>query len=161
MICRLSHSPFSHGDLLLDDGTLLGSSNSPDVPVIQGNPCGVAIRPANYHKFAIKHQAVMRCSPETKARFHDFCYAQLGKPFDTGAVKFRTFLSADFSNRDWRDDSMWYCYEMLARATEVSQLIWWDLIGIKNRVTGSDYLMMINPIMDTNLFWETANGSSN
>ena len=59
MACR---SPFSHVDIVLPDGNLLGASDSPDAPVLEGNPKGVAIRPPNYQPFAIRRQALINCS---------------------------------------------------------------------------------------------------
>lgn len=139
-ICRLTHSPFSHVDLVLDDGNLLGASNNPYAPVIAGNASGVAIRPPHYQRFSIRRIATIPASDEIKKKFHDFCLAQLGKPFDSGALKVGEFLSPDFSDRDWRDDVAWYCAEMIGRATEVSCLIPWCYPGIKGRLTPADYL---------------------
>ena len=58
VIRTVTHSPFSHVSIVLPDGTLLDSSDSPDAPVISGNPRGVAIRPSDYEAFGIKRQAI-------------------------------------------------------------------------------------------------------
>lgn len=153
LICRLSHSPFSHGDIVMHDGALLGSSNSPQAPCIRGNPGGVAIRPPEYEEFCIRRWARVPCSEGTKLAFYAYAADQLGKPFDRGALNFKTFLSADFRSRNWREDTAWYCHELIARACEVAGVFPWKLIGIKNRVTSADLLLMLNPLLDVDAFW--------
>jgi len=147
-ICRLTHSPFSHVDLLLDDGNLLGSSNSPLAPVVSGNSRGVAVRPPNYQRFAVRRDAQIMTTPKRKQRFHDFCMAQLGKPFDREALKPTIFLSSSFEKRDWRIDDKWFCAEMMGRATEVAPLIDWTIPGIKNRITPADLILLLAPLYD-------------
>jgi hypothetical protein len=157
VICCLTHSPFSHADLVLDDGTLLGASDNPEAPIIKttpsGNPRGVAIRPVDYQRFAIRQDAVIATTPEIKKAFTDFCVAQIGKPFDTSALKLRTFLSPLFADRDWRDDRKWFCIEMLGRASELSRLIPWRYPGIKNRMTAADFLIWIAAKIDFDGFF--------
>lgn len=79
--------------------------------------------------------------------------AQVGKPFDSNAVSISTFLSADFTSRDWRNPNKWYCYELLARATEICGVLKRPILSVKNRVTGGDYLLIINHLIDVNAFW--------
>ena len=146
-IARLSHSPFSHGDLRLDNGDLLGSSNSKNSPYIAGNPAGVAIRPPDYQKFRLRVDARIEATAEQKAAFEQFCRDQLGKPFDSEALRFRTFLSGDFHDRDWREPSKWYCWEMIACATKHANLLRRPLVIVKNRVTSADWLLMVNHIL--------------
>jgi hypothetical protein len=157
MICRLSHSPFSHGDLVLHDGHLLGASDNPNAPILRshppGNPRGVAIRPANYQKFAIRRRAVIPVTLRQKRHYEEFCRAQLGKPFDHEALRFKTFLSAELGNRDWRNPDLWYCHEMLVRGYEVVGILPWKLINVKNRVTSGDHLLIINPLIDVEAFY--------
>jgi hypothetical protein len=43
LIRCFSHSQFSHVDVVMPDSNLLGASNSPDAPVIEGNPAGHSI----------------------------------------------------------------------------------------------------------------------
>ena len=147
-ICRLTHSPFSHVDLVLADGTLLGASDNPQAPVIVGNPRGVAIRPAEYQKFAVRRNVVMSTTHERAFRFHDFCISQLGKPFDTDALKPSVFLSSEFHNRDWRTDDSWFCAEMSGRAVEEAPLLDWTIPGIKNRITPADLILLLAPLYD-------------
>ena len=149
-ICRLTHSPFSHVDLLLDDGNLLGASDNPDAPVVSGNPRGVAIRPPDYQRFAVRRDAVLATTTERKKRFHDFCFEQLGKPFDGSALSPRAFLSREFTYRDWRDNDKWYCAELMGRATEIAPLLDWPIPGIKNRITAADLILLLAPLYDFN-----------
>jgi hypothetical protein len=156
-ICALTHSPFSHLDLVLEDGSLLGASDNPEAPVIRGNPRGVAIRPYDYQRFAIRQDAVINTTLETKVKFTDFCTAQIGRPFDTSALKLGIFLSTEFANRDWRDDKQWYCAELMGRAAEVSCLLGYFYPGIKNRMTAADLLIWLSAKIDFDEFikpWE-------
>jgi hypothetical protein len=164
LICRLSHSPFSHGDIVLSGDHLLGASDNIDAPIIashpQGNARGVAIRPCNYQPFSMRRTAHIPCTREQHTKFIRFAYDQLGKPFDHSALAFKTFLSADFADRNWRDPSMWYCHELIARCFEMSGLITWKLINIKNRVTSSDLLIMISPLVSNpDTFWDLVPGT--
>jgi hypothetical protein len=151
-ICRATHSPFSHGDLVLSDGTLLGASDNKFAPVIQGNARGVAIRPPNYQRFHIRRDARIHTDADRAKAFEDYCRKQIGKPFDGSALKPGVFLSGDFSNRDWRTEEAWYCFELMARATEEAHLFGYKLANIKNRVSAADYLLMIGPRLDFDAF---------
>jgi hypothetical protein len=148
LICRLTHSPFSHVDLLLDDGNLLGSSNSPHTPVVSGNPAGVAIRPPDYQRFAVRRDAIIPTTDQRKKRFTDFCMAQLGKPFDGEALSPRVFLSPDVVFRDWRENDKWFCAELMGRATEIAPLLGWTIPGVKNRITPADLVLLLAPLYD-------------
>jgi len=155
MICRITRAPFSHVDLELCDhphyphGALLGASNNPEAPVITGNARGVAVRPFDYQEFAIRRVARIPCSEEVKDAFINFCLDQLGKPFDSEALSMKLMFSTDWTDRDWRDDRRWFCAEMLTRAAEVSGLLTWQLACLKSRVSPSDLLLIINPLMPT------------
>jgi hypothetical protein len=150
-ICRLTHSPFSHVDLLLDDGNLLGSSDNPTAPVIEGNARGVAIRQPNYQKFAVRRDVVMSVTPKEKQLFENYCRTQLGKPFDIEVMKPRIFISPNFHNRDWRTEEKWFCAELMARATEEAELLGWPIPGIKNRITPADLILLLAPLYDFEL----------
>lgn len=159
LICRLAHSPFSHGDYVLGPeyghqaGFLLGASDSPHCPYALGDPRGVALRPPDYHQFALRHRARVPCTDIQKKHYEKFLFDQLGKPFDHDALRFRYFLSDRFDDRNWRADEAWYCHELLVRGYEVASVLPWKLIGIKNRITGGDHLLIINPLIDVDSFW--------
>jgi hypothetical protein len=146
LICRMTHSPFSHVDLVTDDGYLLGASDNINAPVITGNPRGVAIRPVDYQRFAVRRDAKLKTSPIRKARFIDFCMAQLGQSFDSGALSPKVFLSPHFEWREWRTPGKWFCAELMARATEEAPLLDWAIPGIKNRVTPADLILLLAPL---------------
>jgi hypothetical protein len=152
-IRRLTHSPFSHVDLVLDNGDLLGSSDSPKSPVVQGNPRGVAVRPDNYMVFKRRARCVIQTM--TAPAIRAFMIEQIGKPFDREAVRIRYFLSDRFDDRDWDTDDAWFCSELVAKACERGGLFPYKLVGIKNRITPSDLLLILNPFMDVDLFWKT------
>lgn len=80
----MTHSPFSHIDIQLEDGTLLGASDSPNAPVIAGNPRGVAIRPANYEDFGLRVSATI--VTEKADTIIAAAKSQLGKKFDNAAL---------------------------------------------------------------------------
>jgi hypothetical protein len=154
-IARLTHSPFSHVDLVLEDGNLLGASYNPRAPIVYGNPLGVAVRPPDYQVFAVRKRAVIETTPEKAAAFTQFCMDQVGKPFDREALKLSRFLGAKFDNRDWRDLGQWYCAECMARATEVSKLLDRAIVSLKSFITAADYLLIINQMIDPESFWNS------
>jgi len=147
-ICRLTHSPFSHVDCVLEDGNLLGASDNPYAPVIAGNARGVAIRPPDYQRFAVRRNMTIHTTNKRATRFYDFCMAQLGKPFDKDALKPSVFLSSQFHNRDWRTSDSWFCAEMIGCATEQAPLLDWTIPGIKNRITPADLILLLAPLYD-------------
>lgn len=57
-----------------------------------------------------------------------FLHQQLGKPYD-----WRSIVGWATSDRDWRDDSSWFCFELVAAAAEAGGIdAWHDL----KRVSG-------------------------
>jgi hypothetical protein len=152
-ICRLTHSPFSHVDWVMPDGNLFGASDSPDAPVLDGNPKGVAVRPPDYQAFAIRRNATIgNVAAEKVAAFEQFLYQQVGKHFDRAALRPSVFLSFDYANRDWRTPDEWYCAELITRALEVAGVVPWPILVVKNRVTAADLLLIINPLIDVEAF---------
>ena len=100
---------FSHVDILLDDGSLLGARSDS----VGGKPPGVQIRPADYVK-DWTHQVVIAvpCVPAQKAAALDFAFKQLGKPYDKLAI------AGFIVGRDWRSPDHWFCSELGARVGE-------------------------------------------
>jgi hypothetical protein len=164
VIRLFSHSPFSHVDIRLPDGTLLGASDQgPNSPYVKGNPCGVAIRPSDYQKFGIRRQMVIQTDKANA--IIGFCTDQLGKPFDKGMA--HNFLSPSVPGvRDWRNPESWACSEMTTCATEESAY-WLPILGKKqlpwpkNRVSPTDKIMIF--LLDPNwinrdTFWDPIEG---
>jgi uncharacterized protein YycO len=95
-------SDWSHVDVLLEDGTLLGSR-------MDG---GVKIRPANYANFSKK--ALYQI--DAPAEVMDFAKKQVGLPYDsTGIINFG-------AHRDWRQPDSYFCSELIAAAFEAGNL---------------------------------------
>lgn len=153
LIRVMCHSAFSHIDLIMPDGNLLGASDQgPKSPFIEGNPQGVAIRPPNYQQFNIRRIARLNVSLEEAEKIYDLARGQLGKGFDSDGLK--EFLSDDPFDRDWRMDDHWFCAELLAWILEQSNFFPYPLIVPKNRITPSDLLQLIWPyMMNRPSFW--------
>jgi hypothetical protein len=143
LIAAACRSDFSHVDIVLKDGTLLGASDSPNAPYLQGNPRGVAIRPPDYQPFAIRRQAHLKCSPEVEENFLAVAKSQLGEPFDNSAMK-AVFKPDAHTGRDWRDADAWFCSEHVAWCLEVSRFFLWELLISKDRVTPPDLILITN-----------------
>jgi hypothetical protein len=141
LIRRVNHSPFSHIDLVLPDGNLLGASDQgAGSPCVEGNPQGVAIRPPGYQTFAYRRQMVLQT--DRAADVVSLCRSQLGKAFDKSNML--DFLSDKFPGaRDWRLDTHWRCSELICWALEAGQFWGPDqLPWPKNRVTPTDLLLI-------------------
>jgi hypothetical protein len=143
VIRRMCHSQFSHVDLLLSDGNLLGASDQgPHAPFIVGNPEGVAIRPPNYQRFGYRRDMIIETD-----RADDIIAAaksQLGKPFDPSALW--GFLDDKPPGvRDWRNITHWFCAEHSTWSCEEGGL-WLPLIKqliiSKDRVTPADLILL-------------------
>ncbi len=161
-IRKAGHTPFSHVDIVMDDGSLLGASNSPRAPIIRGNPGGVALRPHNYLDpyggFAYRRRMILRTD-----RAADICaiaLTQLGKPFDGGFI--RDLLSDRFPGaRDWRLKDHWWCGEFVAWAMEAGDL--WDgqLNWPKNRLSPTDLCLVLltdKRWINRDTFWQPVPG---
>ena len=140
LIRRGGHSPFSHIDILVKDGTLIGASDNPKAPFIHGNPRGVAQRPVDYQEFAYRRDMVLATHRADDIR--RIAVTQLGKDFDSSAIK--DFVSDSFPGlRDWRLTDSWFCAELVIWAMETGGF--WGahrLLWPKNRVSPTDILLM-------------------
>jgi len=157
-IRMMCHSPFSHVDIMLENG-LLGASDCPMCPHILGNPRGIALRPFDYYHFQIRRRAVIKT--DKADAILAAAMSQIGKPFDTGAVKLRTFLNDKPFSRDWRDTGKWFCSEWAAWSFEQGGYWCHELIWPKNRLTPSDFLCMFitDPnFVNWNEFWSPIAG---
>lgn len=152
IIRRVCHSPFSHVDIVLPNGNLLGSSNSPKAPIITGNAGGVAVRPPEYQEFGIRRIAEVLASEAIETSFLNLAVSQLGKPFDDKAL--HAFLDGDVTlPRDWRQDDLWFCSEYITWCLEGAGLWSYTLLLPKNRISPADLLLLLNPLMNTDTFW--------
>lgn len=158
-IRRVNHSPFSHVDFVLDDGSLLGASNSPNAPFVRGNPCGVAVRPPDYEDFSYRRRMILKT--DRADDILSIAQTQIGKTFDNSGLI--DFLSDHFPGvRDWRLDDSWFCAELAMWALDVGGL--WQpfrVIWPKNRVSPTDIvltLLMDQRFVNRATFWEPVPG---
>jgi hypothetical protein len=158
LIGRITHSPFSHVDIILPDthrfpGALLGASNSPNALVLEGNPNGVAIRPPNYQLFRRRNVAILAAPAAIEAAFYEAALSQLGKPFDSAAL--HAFLDgAPHTGRDWREDDQWFCSEHATWSLEKAKWFPWPIIVSKDRIAPPDLLLLSNwGIVNVDTFW--------
>jgi len=96
--------PWSHGLILDTEDTIVDSTFK--LFEVRRRPFEEAIRGAS---------GIMlldfKLDCESAAR--DYYYAQVGKGYD-----WRACLGILTSSRDWRDDTTWFCWELLAAAIE-------------------------------------------
>jgi len=154
LIAKACRSQFSHVDALLEDGNLLGASDSPKAPVVAGNPGGVAIRPPNYQPFAIRRIAHIYVPQRVEAKFYDLLHSQLGEPFDNSAMH-AVFSGRPDTGRNWKDEDAWFCSELKAWALEEAGAFDVPPLISKDRVTPPDLLLMISHLVsNAETFWE-------
>ena len=123
-IAIYSDGAFSHVDILLDDGRLLGARSD----CKGGAPAGVQIRTPDYASWSKQVIIALPCTLEQKQRALDFATLQLGKPYDPLAIV--AFVAA----KDWRLENAWFCSELGARVGEVGAL-WSELYSPANHIT--------------------------
>lgn len=140
MIRRLCHSEFSHCDIVTPDG-LLGVSG---VDKSIGDAGGVRVRRPGLWPY-LRTPKTARLKTDVADKVIALGKTQLGKPFDDGALW--EFLSDDPADRDWRDESKWFCSEFVAWCLETAGFFPYSLIAAKNRITPGDLLFLVNPVM--------------
>lgn len=111
-IAWFSSGHFSHVDLVLPDGRLLGarSDNADGIK-------GVAIRRADYEVWHKRVVFAIPCSDTQEATVHDFARAQIGKPYD------HTAILGFVMGRDWRKPDSWFCSELAMASLEAAGII--------------------------------------
>jgi uncharacterized protein YycO len=125
-IRRYSHSEFSHVDLVLPNGQLLGAR-------LEG---GVRIREAGYAAWS--KTLVVTLETERAGAVYDAAFTQLGKPYDRWAI------AAFALGRDWRDDGAWYCSELIAWALEQAGFFPRPLWLPVAKITPGDLLLVLS-----------------
>ena len=100
-IAYLSVGDFSHAEILLDDGRLLGAR----ADSVGGAPPGVQIRTQDYAEWTRKVVIAVPCTLGQKTVALAFATAQIGKPYDPRSIE------AFFLARDWRSPQSrhWSC----------------------------------------------------
>jgi len=118
-------SDWSHIDIALDDGTLLGARSDG----------GVQIRPANYAAFSKTVRYSVDCTEEQEARFMEAATSQIGTPYN-----FLGLLNFMF-HRDWRKTTDWFCSELVAWCFEQAGLPLLNPVVPVQRITPQDVLL--------------------
>lgn len=148
--------------MMMEDGNLLGASNSPLSPVISGNPAGVALRPPDYLDpyggFAYRRRMVLATSRAKDIRA--ITASQIGKPFDRNMVY--DMLGDKFPGvRDWRLGDCWRCSELVAWGMETGNFWNGPLNWPKNKLSPTDLcLVLLSDARWTNssTFWDPVPG---
>lgn len=115
---------FSHVDILLSDGCLLGARSDS----VGGAPPGVQYRKPDYAPWSKQVIISIPCTEEQRLRAVQFAIAQIGKPYDKRSI------AAFFVARDWRSPDSWFCSELGAAVGEEGGL-WGPLYSPVNKIT--------------------------
>ena len=141
IIRRLSHSAFSHCDIVVPGEGLLGVSG-PDKSI--ADPGGVLIRSFAPWPYLAPPKKCTLATDNADGVISN-AKSQLGKPFDNDALYH--FLSASPGDRNWREESSWFCSELIAFCLEAAGFFPYKLVAAKNRITPGDLLLMLNGFM--------------
>lgn len=136
-ISWFSSGHFSHVDIVLEDGRLLGARSD-----AAGGVKGVAIRKAGYEKWNKVVMFSVPCTLAQRTNVHDFAVKQVGKPYDHLAIL------GFMLNRAWRDTDSWYCSE-LAMATLEQAGILGPLYLAANKITPVAAALAISAVKGT------------
>lgn len=106
-------SIFSHMANFLADGRIIDARD--DNPC--GNGRGVQIRPGDYLDSVARWIDVeIACTPPQANAWEDALRSQVGKPYDERGIL--DFIIGSSRDRNWRDQSAWFCDELGAWAQE-------------------------------------------
>ena len=108
---------FSHVDAILSDGRLLGARSDH----VGGMPPGVQIRPAKYANWVEVYRVYLTTAPLPEHLFYEFLVHQLNKPYDK--IGIFDFVFGVAHDRNWRDESAWFCSELIVAALEYAGII--------------------------------------
>lgn len=122
----------AHVGFRLDDGTLLDAT--PGV--------GVAIRKEG-DTADVEYWEVLRPASVIEAAV-TWTRAQVGKPYDWSAIAGFVWRDGRPEKRDWKNQSAWFCSELIEAAfSEVYAPLLQDS-GVYNRITPRDLLLSVN-----------------
>jgi uncharacterized protein YycO len=105
IVRKSTRSQFSHVDIVLPDGQLLGSQMRTHFG------SGVQLRPADYEKFTRIARYHVDVPDGVSDKIIFWARTQIGKPYDLPGV-----LGIFFGKRDWHEDDSWFCSEYVAEA---------------------------------------------
>jgi len=121
----LGSGSFSHVDIVLPDGRLLGARSDK----IGGAPAGVQIRTPDYDKWFAVSRITLELSKSQTKQFMDYAKKQIGKPYDKLAIF--SFIV----NRNWVEEDSWFCSELvMACCNQVTGLFEHPLAVAKNKI---------------------------
>lgn len=149
VIRRLTHSPFSHIDIVIPNEGLLGASG-PDKKI--NDPGGVLIRSFSPWPYMCPPiTATIETTDVVVRNTIAFARSQLFKPFDDKALYhfLRDRGGLHNKGRDWRDPSSWFCSELVIRSFEVGGLFSYSLAVTKDVISPNDTLFLFNPFFTT------------
>ena len=116
--------PYSHVDMVCDDGRLLGARSDE----CGGQPPGVRIRPQGYEEWNAIAQISIPCTDAQHDAAWAFWMAQIGKAYD------KTAILAFVFGRDWENPEDWFCSELRAAGLKAAKVFPFDLITPANKV---------------------------
>jgi hypothetical protein len=128
--------PYSHVDLVIDDGHLLGARSDE----IGGAPAGVQIRPADYEQWAHIARITIDANEFQAAAFWAFAKEQIGKPYD------ETAIAAFIFGRNWRNPDSWFCSELGAACLESAGVFSHPVAAPVNKIDPSGLFMLASTI---------------
>lgn len=100
---------------------------------------GVACRPEDYAKFALRVVFTLPCTVEQRERWEDFLWKQFGKPYDHQAIW------GFVIGRNWREDDSWICSELQAAALEYAGIVP-PLYLASNKITPDSLALAISAL---------------
>lgn len=133
LIKWFSAGGWSHVDAVLVDG-LLGARSD----CVGGAPRGVQVREPSYVGDEQVLRVQLECPPAVAAKFEAFLRSQIGKPYDVEGIAGFIF------GRDWRDDSAWFCSELVCAGLEHCGYFEFPLATATNKVTPAALLLAIS-----------------
>ena len=122
----------THVDSVLPGGDLLGARFSG----------GVAIRKPGYASFSRTQTVSLATTEDIAADYYAFLHQQLGKAYDVEAIG--GFVVC----RNWRDDDMWFCDELVFAGLE-RKFLPYKLPMTINRLTPADLMLVCSMFTDT------------
>lgn len=143
LIRAYCHSWCSHVDVLLPDKTFLGSTSDG----------GVKIRPANYSNFTQTLVVNIPCTDDQTQKFNQFCWAQLGKPYDWTAL-----FAMVSGGHTWDRGSAWYCSELITAGLQRAGIVKRKLALRSDRIDPGDLLFLLSALFDIPLTDDECHG---
>jgi hypothetical protein len=129
-----THSKYSHVEAITDDHKRLGALSKG----------GVQIRDYDYDKFTSELQLSFWVTSQQHRIFWDFLNNQVGKPYDKWAIA--AFIIPSIRKEDWRDNSHWFCSELIGAAEEQIGLFnYTPLLLTKNSLSPGDCALITRP----------------